>query len=111
MGYSAGMLDRRVTILNRSEQTVGRYGIDSDGVGWKESCTVWANVSWARGVSAMREGSSDVYGMLMVRMRWNSHVTRRSRLLIDGVTYEVVGETFHPDYRGNTIQMNVRETQ
>lgn len=105
------MLDRRVTILNRAVQTVGRYGIDSDGVEWHESGTVWASVSWAKGVSAMREGSSDVYGVLLVRMRWNSLVTRKSRLLIDGVTYEVMGETFHPDYRRNTIQMNVRETQ
>lgn len=111
MGYSAGMLDKRVTILNRKEQTVGQYGIDSDGVGWKEACTVWANVSWVKGLSAMREGSADVYGMLLVRMRWNGFVTRRSRLVIDGVAYEVMGETFHPNYRANTIQMIVRETQ
>lgn len=109
MGYSAGMLDKRVRILNRKEQTVGRFGIDSDGVGWTESGTVWANVSWAKGVSAMREGSSDIYGILLVRMRWNSTVNRNSRVMIDGTTYEVMGDTFHPDYRANTIQMNVRE--
>lgn len=103
------MLDKRVTILNRTEQTVGRYGIDSGGIGWKEAGTVWASVSWVKGLSAMREGSADVYGMLMVRTRWNRIVTRKSRLLIDGVTYEVMGETFHPDFRANTIQMNVRE--
>lgn len=111
MGYTAGMLDKRVTILNRKEQTVGRYGIDSGGVGWKEEGTVWANVNWVKGLSAMREGSADVYGMLMVRMRWNRYTTRDSRLKIDGKVYEVLGETFHSDLRRNTIQMNVRETQ
>lgn len=111
MGYSAGMLDKRVTIYNRKMQTVGRYGIDSGGIGWKEDGTVWANVSWVKGLSAMREGSVDVYGMLMVRMRWNKFTTRNSRVRIAGKVYEVIGETFHADYKANTIQMNVRETE
>ena len=111
MGYSAGMLDKRVTILNRKKQTVGQYCIDSDGVGWEEAGTVWANVNWVKGISAMREGAVDVYGMLMVRMRWNRFTTRNSRVRIDGKVYEVAGETFHADYKANTIQMNVKETQ
>ncbi len=111
MGYSAGMLDKRVTILNREAQTSGMYGLDSDGVSWKESGTVWANVSWVKGLSAMREGALDVYGILMVRMRWNAFTTRNSRIVIGSRKYEVMGETFHADYKGNTMQMNVREVE
>lgn len=109
MGYSAGILNKRITILNRKQQTVGRWGIDSDGVGWEETGSCWANVSWVKGISAMREGSADVYGMMLVRMRWTKNVNRNSRVRIDGRTYEILGETFHPDYMANTIQFNIRE--
>jgi SPP1 family predicted phage head-tail adaptor len=109
MGYSAGMLDRRVTILNRLKQVVGRFGIDSDGVGWEETGTVWCNVSWVKGLSAMREGSADVYGMLLIRMRYNKMVNRNSRVRFDGVIYEVLGDTFHTDRRADTIQFTARE--
>lgn len=102
-------MDRRITILNRTQQTTGRWGIDSKGVGWEERGTFWANVTWVKGMSAMREGSADVYGMIMVRMRWNNVVKRTSRVKIDGVIYEIQGETFHPDYRANTIQFTMRE--
>ena len=83
-GYSSGLRHGRVTILNRQEQTVGAYGIDSGGVGWTEVATVWADVSFVKGLRAMREGALDVYGVVMVRMNWNPDVTLRSRIAYDG---------------------------
>ena len=63
MAYSSGFRNKLVTILNRKEQTVGKYGIDSAGVEWEAVGTVWANVSWAKGNRAMNNGSLDVYGV------------------------------------------------
>lgn len=108
MGYNAGMLDKRVTILNRKDKTMGRFGIDSDGAAWEAICDVWAAVSYAKGMRAMNAGAVDVYAGALVRMRWNDKVNRRSRIRYDGVTYTILGETFHADRRAGTIQFNIQ---
>jgi hypothetical protein len=41
-------------------------------------------------------------------MRWNCIVTPRSRIVYDGQTYQVLGETFHADRQDNTIQFNAQ---
>ena len=107
-GYSSGLRHGRVTILNRQEQTVGAYGIDSGGVGWTEVATVWADVSFVKGLRAMREGALDVYGVVMVRMNWNPDVTLRSRIVYDGQTYQILGETVHADRQANQVQFHAQ---
>lgn len=104
MAYTSGILRQRVTILNREEATASKWGKDGDGVTWQEVSTVWASVEWARGKQAMNAGSLDIYGVVMVRMRWNTVVSERSRIVYDGKTYQVLGDTFHPDRQANTIQ-------
>ena len=109
MAYSSGILQDRVTILNRDEQTVGRFGIDSAGVGWSDAGTVWASVDWVKGKGAMNAGALDVYGVVIVRMRWNSIVNERSRIVYDGKTYQIIGETFHAQRQANTIQFHAQQ--
>lgn len=109
MGYSTGMLDKRVTILNRRPTKSGRFGVDSDGGEWEATCDVWASVSYVKGVRAMSAGALDVYAGGMVRMRWNDKVNRRSRIRYSGATYAILGETFHADRRAGTIQFNIQE--
>ena len=58
MAYSSGFRNKLVTILNRKEQTVGKYGIDSAGVEWEAVGTVWANVSWAKGRQSAQCGQT-----------------------------------------------------
>ena len=109
MAYSSGILQDRVTIQNRDEQTVGRFGIDSAGVGWSNAGPVWAPVDWAKGKGAMNAGALDVYGVVIVRMRWNSIVNERSRIVYDGKTYQIIGETFHAQRQANTIQFHAQQ--
>ena len=104
MAYTSGLLKHRVTILNRTEAQQGRFGLDSAGVEFESAGTVWASVDWAKGKGAMNAGSLDVYGVVMIRMRWNSIVTERSRIQWQGKTYQILPETFNPDRQGNTIQ-------
>ena len=104
MGYSSGMLKYRVTILNRKEAQQGRFGLDSAGIEFEPAGTVWASVDWQKGKSGMVAGSLDAYGVKIVRMRWNSIVTERSRIQWHGKTYQILPETFNPDHQGNTIQ-------
>lgn len=108
MGYSSGLLKDRVTILNRKKAVMGKHGLDSSGIGWEESGTVWASVEWAKGKQAMNAGSIDVYGVVMVRMRWNSIINERSKIRHNGKEYVVLGDTFHADKQANTIQFHAQ---
>ena len=108
MAYTSGLLKYRVTILNRTEAQQGRFGLDSAGVEFEPAGTVWASVDWAKGKGAMNAGALDVYGVVMIRMRWNTIVNERSRILYNGKTYQIIGETFHADRQANTIQFTAQ---
>lgn len=107
-GYSSGLRDKRVEIYNREASTVGKYGRDSGGVTFALAATAWASVSWAKGMRAMNQGALDSYGVVLVRMNWNSVVSSRSRIKYDGDTYQILPETFHEDKRANTIQFTAQ---
>ena len=109
MAYSTGLLRHRVTILNRTEAQQGRFGLDSAGVEFEPAGTVWASVDWAKGKGAMNAGALDVYGVVIIRMRWNTIVNERSRILHQGKTYQIIGETFHADRQDNTIQFQAQQ--
>lgn len=109
MAYSTGILRERVQILNRTEAQVGKFGIDSSGIEFEPAGTVWAEVTWAKGKQAMNAGALDVYGIIMVRMRYNAIVSERSRLVHDGKTYQILGDTFHAQRQDNTIQFQAQQ--
>lgn len=102
------MLKHIVTVQNRKAQTVGRFGIDSGGIGWQDTCKVHVAVDFVKGMRAMNVGAIDVYGVVMVRMRWTSKVNERSRIVYDGNIYKILPETFHADRQANTIQFNAQ---
>ena len=108
MAYSAGMRRYRITIQNRKEQTSGSYGIDSQGVEWKDVVTLNAAVSYQKGMHAMREGSLDAYAVKMVRMNYSPQVTMRSRVVWQGQTYQIIPETFDSDFKNNEIQFHMQ---
>lgn len=107
-GYSSGLRRDRITILNRAQETVGRFGIDSDGVQWQTGPTVWASVTWTKGMRALNQGAIDCYGIVMVRLNYTTAISARSRIIYDNDTYRVLPETFHADRRQNTIQFNAQ---
>ena len=104
MAYSTGILKERVTILNRKDAVQGKFGLDSAGIEWEDMGSVWANVDWQKGKSGMTAGALDAYGVKIVRMRWNSIITERSRIQYEGRTYQILPETFNPSRQENTIQ-------
>lgn len=108
MAFSSGFLKDRITIQNRKAAEAGKFGIDSDGPEYEDVCCLHANVDWQRGKSAMREGSLDVYGVVIVRMRWTTQVTERSRIVYEGKTYQILAETFHANRQENTLQFHAQ---
>lgn len=108
MGYSSDILKDRIIVLNRTEATQNRYGLDASKTEWTQDACLHANVEWAKGKMAMNAGALDVYGVIMIRMRWNNIVTMRSRIIHDDKTYQILGDTFHADKRANTIQFHAQ---
>ena len=109
MAYSTGILKHRVVILNRKESTDSKFGLDAAGIEFTPVATVWASVDWAKGKQAMNAGALDVYGVIMIRMRYNSVISERSRIVYEGKTYQVLGDTFHADRQENTIQFHAQQ--
>ena len=102
MAYTSEMLKYRVTILNK--QVASGFG---ETTSYQPAATVWADVTWSKGVKALREGALDAYDTVLIRMRWNNIVTRESRLQCDGVTYQI--QSLHADRQENTIQITATE--
>ena len=99
MGYSSGILKYRVTILNK--QVATGFG---ETTSYQPAACVWADVTWSKGVKALREGALDAYDTVLIRMRWNNIVARDSRLQCDGVMYQI--QSLHTDKQENTIQIS-----
>lgn len=108
MGYPSGMLKHCIKVQNRAEAKNSKFGIDGDGIEWEDTCTLWASVDWAKGMRAMNAGALDAYAVVLVRMRWTPFVTMRSRIVHEGVTYQILPETFHADHQANTIQFQAQ---
>ena len=96
------MLKYRVTILNK--QVATGFG---ETTSYQPAATVWADVTWNKGVKALREGALDAYDTVLIRMRYNDVVTRDSRLQHSGVTYQI--QSLHADRQANTIQITATE--
>lgn len=101
-GYSSGMRDKRVTIKNK---------VVADGFGettrYEAVATVWASVTWNKGVRSLREGALDAYDTVVIRMLWTDKVTRDSLLECDGRTYQV--QSLNGDRHTNQIQVTATE--
>lgn len=104
MSYSSDMLESMVAIYNKKAPTNKKFGEKTD---YEQAACVHANVTWKKGQRALNEGALDSQDTIMVRMRWNSIVTRESLLEHDGRRYQI--QTLHADHRADTIQITATE--
>lgn len=96
------MLRHRVTIQNK---IVGQgFG---ETTSYEDVATVWADVTWNKGVKSLREGALDSMDTVMIRMRWNNVVSRDSMLKTGGKVYQI--QSLHEDKQSNTIQITATE--
>ena len=104
MAYSSGFLKHRIIIQNRKAATMGKFGLDTSGPEFEDTCCLQANVGWKKGMGGLHEGAIDVYGVVEVRMRWTNQVNERSRIVYQNRTYQIISETFHSDFQDNSVQ-------
>ena len=98
------MRNHRVHIMKR-DAAVSKFGGNR---GYRYATTVWAGVTFNKGVKAMREGAMDAYDTVMVRMLFNRQIDRDSMLVFEGRTWKI--DTFYPDYHTNEIQITATES-
>ncbi len=106
MAYSSGMLNQRVELLKRV-QAAGKISRNSGAYSYETLGAVWADVTWKKGQKTLNEGAFDSQDTVMIRMRWNSVVTRDTFLRHDGVVYQI--QSMHRDRQENTIQITAVE--
>ena len=107
MSYTSGMRNRRVHIMNRKADVEGDFGRNSAGRGYEYTTTVWAAVTFNKGVKSMREGAVDAYDTVMFRMLYTKKVCRESMLVWDDRTFAI--QSFNRDYQTNEIQITATE--
>lgn len=106
MAYSTGILDKRVSIIERVMEG-GKFGKNSAKPIYRVVANVWANVTFSKGVKSMREGALDAYDTLLIRMRWNNIVSRESFIGYQNRIYMI--QSFNEDKHENLIQLTVQE--
>lgn len=98
------MLNHMVAILKKKDADKLEFGEKTE---YEQVACVHANLTWKKGQKALNEGALDAQDTVMFRMRWNSIVTRDSRLQCEGVTYQI--QSLHADRQENTMQIIATE--
>lgn len=93
-----------VAILKKKDADKLEFGEKTE---YEQVACVHANLTWKKGQKALNEGALDAQDTVMFRMRWNSIVTRDSRLQCEGITYQIL--SLHADRQEDTLQITATE--
>ena len=106
MAYSTGMMNKRVTVAKRYQDTQKTFG-KSGQPKYELLGTFWMAETFTKGVKAMHEGALDAYDTVMFRCRFNKDIDRWCLLKFHGKWYQIT--SFNEDYQDNQIQMTAVE--
>ena len=106
MGYSSGMLNKRITIARRKDDAAETFG-KSGQPKYELLGTFWASETFNKGVKSLREGAFDAYDTVMFRMRHYPGVGRWCLIKYHGKWYQI--QSFNEDYQDNQIQITAIE--
>lgn len=107
MAYSAGMLNKRITIAKRVTGTTPTSATDTGKARYEILDTVWAAETWNKGAKAMQAGVLDAYDTVMFRMRYRSDVDRWCLIQYHGRWYQI--QSLNSDYQENQLQITATE--
>ena len=107
MAYSRGFLKRRVSLYNRKDSVNGEFGREAGE--YEPDGKVWANITWDRGIRALRQLSVDNYQVIMLRTDWTERIRRGTRVKVDGILYEC--ESPHGSKSEDVLQVTCIELQ
>ena len=106
MAYTSGMLNKRIIIARRADDTGNGFG-KSGQPKYEILGTYWAAETFSRGVKALHEGALDAYDTVMFRLRWHSGIDRWCLIQYQGKWYQL--QSLNEDKQNNQIQITAQE--
>jgi hypothetical protein len=105
-GFTSGMRDHRVTILNKVQSSERQFG---EKTGYRRDGSLWSSYEFSKGTRALREGALDAYDSVIFRMNFSANVsiTRESLIECDGKVYQV--QSLNSDKHENKIIIRATE--
>ena len=105
-GFTSGMRNHRVTILNKVQPSERQFG---EKTGYRCDGSLWSSYEFSKGTRALREGALDAYDSVIFRMNFSANVTitRESLIECDGKVYQV--QSLNSDKRENKIIIRATE--
>ena len=107
MGYSSGMMNKRIKIAKRVDSTGGDFGRSSGGQKYTMLGEFWASEKFDKGMKSLREGAVDAYDIVMFRMRFNADIDRWCLIQYHGRWYQI--QSCNEDFHTNEIQITAKE--
>lgn len=107
MGYSTGIMNKRIKIAKRVDSTGGDFGRSSGGQKYTLLGEFWASEKFDKGMKSLREGAVDAYDTVMFRMRFNADVDRWCLIQYQGKWFQI--QSCNEDYQTNEIQITAKE--
>ncbi len=107
-GFTSGMRNHRVTILNKVKPTMKDFG---EKTGYRREGWLNSSYEFNKGTRALREGALDAYDTVIFRMNFSANVakniTRESLIEMHGKIYQI--QSLNSDYRENKIIIRATE--
>ena len=107
MGYSSGMIGKRIKIAKRVDSIGGDFGRSSGGQKYTLLGEFWASEKFDKGMKSLREGAVDAYDIVMFRMRFNADIDRWCLIQYQGKWFQI--QSCNEDYQTNEIQITAKE--
>ena len=100
IGFTSGMRNHRVTILNKVSPTDKTFG---QKTGYRRDGSLWSSYEFSKGTKALREGALDAYDSVIFRMNFSANVkiTRESLIECNGKIYQI--QSLNSDEMDNKI--------
>ena len=107
-GFTSGMRNHRITILNKVQPTEKAFG---QKTGYKRDGSLNSSYEFNKGTRALREGALDAYDSVMFRLNFSGDVakkiTRESLIEMNGKIYQI--QSLNEDYHDNKIIIRATE--
>lgn len=106
VGYSAGMMNKRITIARRVADQQESFG-KSNNPKYEILGDFWAAEDFNKGTKSLREGAVDAYDTVMFRLSYDSRIDRWCLIKFRGRWFQI--QSFNEDYQTKKIQITAIE--
>ena len=107
-GFTSGMRNHRITILNKVQASGRAFG---EKTGYRREGSLNSSYEFNKGTRALREGALDDYDSVMFRLNFSGNVakkiTRESLIEMNGKIYQI--QSLNSDYHDNKIIIRATE--